>query len=173
MARDGFYLHIEGWEKFDRAVDFDKKPIRRAMHAIGKRVQGRAQLNVSLAGGAHDYPRVRTGALRDAIRYRVSRSGFLTKVMPNMPAGSPDYYPAYLYYGVKRQGKLGRLAPGQGLGQSNRRARGQRQRELDQRRSGPWRIAPRANYIVDALEDETPWIERALSNALRKGLRPK
>ncbi|OQS36673.1 hypothetical protein B0T40_09780 [Chromobacterium haemolyticum] len=153
MANDGFYLHIEGFDQFDR-IDFDKSKVRAGMRRVGKLVTGKAQMNVALARGQGSYPRSRTGRLVHAIQYRVSRSGFMTKVMPNMPSGSSEYYPAFLHYGVRRGAKRGK-------GHKKQVA------------SGPWRIAPRANYIVDALEDSAPKIKQILAAALQRSLRPK
>ncbi|MNR31753.1 hypothetical protein D3C85_1492860 [compost metagenome] len=89
-----------------------------------------------------------------AINFKVSRAGFMVKVVPDMPAGAKDYYPAYLHYGV-RQGVV--------------RRKGHRA----QAKSGQWRIAPRDNYITDALQDSAGKVESVLAKALGRALRPK
>ncbi|MCG9094456.1 hypothetical protein [Laribacter hongkongensis] len=142
-------LHVEGWEAFDKALDFDKRPIRRAMHKLGKLIVGDAQMMLVLGGDDSPYPVRRTGSLARALQYKVSRSGFLVKAAPAMPAGASDYYPAYLHYGVaagKRNGKYGR-------------------------RKVP--LAPRDNYMIDALEGRKDQAHSVLSAALEKGFKYK
>ncbi len=155
------HMHIEGFENFHRD-SFNKKKVRAAFRKAGRLVQDRARLNLSLSGAGSNYPRKITGELRDSIKFRVSRSGFMVKVMPDKTAGMEEYYPAFLHYGVKQGGRLKALAPGQGRGKSNRRRKGQRAEDLAVRKSGDWRIKPRANYIADALEDETSRVQSVL-----------
>ena len=157
------YMHVEGFDNFHRDA-FNKKKLRPAFRKAGRLVEVRSQLNLSLAGGSVNYPRIRKGVLRSSIETKVSRSGFMVKVMPQRVAGMGEhYYPAYLHYGVKAGGRLKKLAPGEGRGKSNRRKAGQRAAELDARRSGTWRIKPRDNYVADALEDEAGRVRAVLS----------
>lgn len=169
---DTLSMHITGFDEFDK-IDFDKTKVRAGFRQAGKEVTARAQMLLALGKGQDGYPTTRTGALLHAINFRVSRSGFMVKVMPDMPAGAKDYYPAYLHYGVRQGARVGRLAPGQGLGRSNRRARGARGEALAARKLTGWRIAPRDNYIVDALQDSAPKVEKILAAALGRALRPK
>lgn len=99
------HVHIEGFDQFHRD-SFDKRKVRAAMRKAGRRVEYRAKLNISLAGAGSNYPRVLRGVLRDSIKTRVSRSGFLVKVMPDKTAAMAEYYPAYLHYGVKQGGRI-------------------------------------------------------------------
>lgn len=165
-------MHIEGFDQFDK-VDFDKRKIRYGFRKAGQIVTAKAQMLLALGKGQDGYPTNRTGALLHAINFRVSRSGFMVKVMPDMPAGAKDYYPAYLHYGVRQGARVTRLAPGQGLGRSNRRARGGRVEALSARRLTGWRIAPRDNYIADALQDSADQVRSVLAAALGRALRPK
>jgi hypothetical protein len=145
MANDaGFYLHVDGYEGFDKSVDFDKKEIRKAMRSIGRLIERRAKRDLSSGGGGARYPVVRTGALRDGIGIKVSRSGFLVRVRPEKTSAMGRwYYPAYLHYGVKRR-------TGAGM-----------------------RVEPRDNYMVDALQAEAGDVESILRVALGSALRIK
>lgn len=164
------YMHIDGFDSFEREV-FNRGQVRAGFRAAGRLVTGRAQMNLALSRGQEGYPNKRTGTLIDAIRFRVSRSGFMVKVMPEKTAGMRDYYPAYLHYGVKKGRRLKVLAPGKGHGVSNRRARGERAHALAARSSGDWRIEPRDNYISDALEDSNPRVRSVLTAAFARALR--
>lgn len=157
------YMHVEGFDNFHRDA-FDKRKLRAAFRKVGRLVEVRSQLNLSLAGGSVNYPRIRKGVLRSSIQTKVSRSGFMVKIMPQRVAGMSAYYPAYLHYGVK-QGARVRGTGGQ------RRKRGERQALIDARRSGAWRIAPRDNYISDALEDEANRVRSVLSAGFAAALR--
>lgn len=163
------HVHIEGFDQFHRDA-FDKRKVRAAMRRAGQLVSGRAKMNLSLAGAGSNYPRKIQGVLRDSVEMKVSRSGFLVKIAPRKTSGMKDFYPAYLHYGVKQGGRLKKLAPGQGVGKSNRRRKGQRQTEIAARKAGDWRIAPRDNYIADALEDEASGVRAVLSAGFRRAL---
>lgn len=163
------YLHIDGFEQFHHDI-FDKKEIKKGMRKAGRLVAGRAQLNIAMARGQGNYPTSRTGRTIDSIKFKVSRAGFLVKVAPRKTSAMADYYPAYLHYGVKEGSQLRPLAPGQGRGKSNRRGKGERAAALAQRASGGWRIAPRANYMEDALQDEKAKVEAILKAAFAAAL---
>lgn len=169
---DGLVMHIKGFDQFDK-IDFDKRKVRYGFRKAGQIVTAKAQMLLALGKGQDGYPNNRTGALLHAINFKVSRAGFMVKVMPDMPAGAKDYYPAYLHYGVRQGARVGRLAPGQGLGRSNRRARGARETALSARKLTGWKIAPRDNYITDALQDSAEKVESVLAKALGRALRPK
>ncbi|MGO4326666.1 hypothetical protein AB4Z48_17710 [Cupriavidus sp. 2TAF22] len=157
MAKSGFYVHVEGFEGFDRSIDFDKKQIRRAMRQAGalvvKDARGRVTKQGASKGGG--YPSRRTGRLAKSIRAKVSRSGFLVRIEPktgkDVPASDP--YFAYLYYGVRRGAT--------------------RRKDHKAQSSGPYRVQPRANYMADALEAQAGPVRNLLSAALAAGLRVK
>jgi len=163
------YIHIEGFEKFEREA-FDKKKIKAAMRKAGKLVRQRAQLNVALSRGQDSYPVNRTGALLDSINFKVSRSGFLVKIAPYKTGAMSEYYPAYLHYGVRLGGRIKKLAPGTGSGKSNRRRKGARAALVAERKSNGWRIEPRANYMSDALQDSSSAVRAILSQAFADAL---
>lgn len=157
------YVHIEGFDNLHRDA-FDKRKVRAAMRKAGRLVANRAQLNLALAGGAANYPRKISGVLRDSIKMRVSRCGFLVKIAPDKTAGMKEYYPAYLHYGVKQGARV------RGTGGA-RRKKGERQALLDTRKTGGWRIKPRENYVADALEDESSRVRAVLSAGFAAALR--
>lgn len=163
------YLHVEGFENFERDA-FDKRKIRAGMRKVGLLIVQRAQMNLVLGKGQDGYPVNRTGSTVESISFKVSRSGFLVRISPTKTSSMEEFYPAYLHYGVKKGRKLGKLAPGQGKGKSNRRARGERAAALAERASGEWRITPRDNYMADALQDSASQVQSILSAAFANAL---
>lgn len=163
------YLHIEGFDKFEREA-FDKTKIRAAMRKVGKLVTQRAQMNLALGKGQEGYPVNRTGATLESIKFKVSRSGFLVRVAPHKSGAMKDFYPAYLHYGVKKGRRVGKLGPGKGKGKTNRRAAGVRAAAVAERAAGEWRITPRDNYMADALQDSSSDIQSILSAAFAAAL---
>ena len=163
------YLHVEGFDNFQRDA-FDKRKIRAGMRKVGLLIVQRAQMNLVLGKGQVGYPVNRTGATVESVTYKVSRSGFLVRISPTKTSAMEEFYPAYLHYGVKKGRKLGKLAPGQGKGKSNRRARGERAAAMAERAAGEWRIKPRDNYMADALQDSASQVQSILSTAFAKAL---
>jgi len=157
------YLHIDGFDDLPKDF-FNRRRIRAGMRKAGRLVAQRAQLALALAKGRNNYPVSRTGTTVDSIQVKLSRSGFLVRVAPQKTSGMPEYYPAYLHYGVKR----GARVRGQGAGK--RRRRGERAQLVAARAAGEWRIAPRANYMADALEDSSDEVKRILSAAFARAL---
>ncbi len=144
------YMHVEGFENFHRE-SFDKKKLRAAFRKAGRLVQNRARL---LAVAGSNYPQKRTGVLRNSIKMRVSRSGFMVKVMPAKTAGMKEYYPAFLHYGVKKKTV----------------SKGKKNARTSNTQTGGWRIKPRSNYMADALEDESGRVRAILSAGLAAAL---
>ena len=163
------YLHVEGFDNFERDA-FDKRKIRAGMRKVGLLIVQRAQMNLVLGKGQDGYPVNRTGATVESVTYKVSRSGFLVRISPTKTSAMEDFYPVYLHYGVKKGRKLGKLAPGQGKGKSNRRARGERAAAMAERAAGEWRIKPRDNYMADALQDSASQVQSILSAAFANAL---
>ena len=163
------YLHVEGFDNFERNA-FDKREIRAGMRKVGLLIAGRAQMNLALGKGQDGYPVNRTGTTVESVTYKVSRSGFLVRISPTKTSAMEEFYPAYLHYGVKKGRKLGKLAPGKGKGKSNRRAAGARAAAVAERAAGEWRIKPRDNYMVDALQDSASQVQSILSAAFANAL---
>ena len=76
----------------------------------------------------------------------------MVRIMPDKSAGMKDYYPAYLHYGV-RSGAV--------------RTRGHRRQED---RGRGWRIAPRKNFMEDALQKSNSRIVAILQSAFASSL---
>jgi hypothetical protein len=136
-------MHIEGFEGFDKKLDFNRSKVRAGMRKAGRLVAGQAKMNLSLARGSDGYPAVKTGALRDSVDFKLSRSGFLVRIAPKKGEGMPAPYHAFLYYGVKAGAR-------------------RRKDHKAQAGGGTWRIKPRKNYMVDALEDKAAEVEAIL-----------
>ena len=171
QGKIGGYLHIEGWETFDREL-FNRRKVRAGFRKAGQIVAAEAKMQLILARGAGGYPVYRTGRLTDSIKAKVSRPGFMVRVSPRMtPAMGEHFYPAYLHYGVRSGAKVKALPKGQGRGKSNRRGRGERQAAVAARRATGWRVAPRANYMVNALEDTAPRVRQVLIRAFTSALK--
>ena len=160
------YLHFEGYDSLPRDI-FDKKKIRAGMRKAGRLVMQRAQMNLALARDDEGYPVNRTGATLHSISFRVSKSGFLVRVAPKKTSAMKEYYPAYLFYGVKRGARLSRLKAGE-KHTTKRRREGIRLREA--RRNNEWLIAPRDNYMADALQDSNSEVQAILSAAFAAAL---
>lgn len=160
------YLHFEGYDSLPRDI-FDKKKIRAGMRKAGRLVMQRAQMNLALARDDEGYPVNRTGATLHSISFRVSKSGFLVRVAPKKTSAMKEYYPAYLFYGVKRGARLSRLKAGE-QHTGKRRRDGIRLREA--RRNNDWLIAPRDNYMADALQDSNSEVQTILSAAFAAAL---
>lgn len=163
------YLHVEGFEDFERDA-FDKKKIRAGMRKAGLLVTQHAQMNLVLGKGQNGYPANRTGETVSSIKFKVSRSGFMVKISPTLTPAMGEFYPAYLYYGVKQGRKPQKLAPGKGIGRKNRRQAGVRARLVAERAAGAWRIQPHDNYMADALQDTSEQVRNILFTAFANAL---
>lgn len=157
------YLHVEGFENFERDA-FDKRKIRAGMRKVGLLVAQKAQMNLALGGGQDGYPTSRTGRTVESINFKVSRSGFLVRISPTKTSAMKDFYPVYLHYGVKKGRRPGKLAPGR------RRRKGERANLIAERAAGEWRIKPRDNYMADALQDSASQVQSILSAAFANAL---
>ena len=127
-------------EGFSR-IDFDRKKIRKTMRLLGREVKKEARrLEARRAiSGAGDYPGRQTGTLWRAIRYRVSKPGFLVRIQPDKtPEMGPAFYPAFLRYGSAKRN-----------------------------------LAPRGNYMTDALEARRATARDAIKRALKDALVPR
>lgn len=127
---------IEGHSR----IDFDKAKVRRALRSLGRDVQKTARRLVArrAISQAGDYPGRQSGELWRGIKYRVSRSGFLVKIMPEKTPTMDAYYPAFLHYGVAKRN-----------------------------------LAPRRNYMTDALASRRSAVRASLRDALADSLVPR
>jgi hypothetical protein len=76
----------------------------------------------------------------------------LVKIEPQKTADMKDFYPAYLWYGVRRGAKRGKS-------------------HKKQEATGAWRIEPRENYMVDALNNSKDAVRSILKQAFAAALR--
>ncbi|WP_033458848.1 hypothetical protein [Bordetella bronchiseptica] len=145
------YMHVTGWDSY-RRLDFKKQEIRKGMRIAGRTVQKAARRRIRKGKAIGDYPAGQTGKLARSIQVKVSRSGFMVRVGPQKtPAMGEDFYPAYLFYGV-----------------TGKRARKDRR---PQAKDGRWRVKPRGNYMVDALEEQTGNVRTGLAAAFEAALK--
>ncbi|MCP1487987.1 hypothetical protein J3D48_004300 [Pseudomonas fluorescens] len=163
------YLHVEGFDDFEREA-FDKRKIRAGMRKAGLLVTQHAQMNLILGKGRQGYPANLTGETVRSIKFKVSRSGFLVRISPTLTPAMREFYPAYLFYGVKQGRRPQKLAPGKGIGRKNRRQAGVRARLVAERAAGEWRIKPHDNYMADALEDTSEQVRSILFAAFADAL---
>lgn len=145
------YLHMEGWDSF-RKLDFKKREIRKGMRLAGRSVQRAARKRIRKGKAQGDYPAGQSGVLSRSIQVKVSRPGFMVRVAPQKtPAMGQHFYPAYLFYGV-----------------TGKKARKDRR---SQAKDGKWRVKPRGNYMVDALEEEAGSVQATLKAAFAAALK--
>jgi len=164
MAKSGIHVDFVQPEE----LVFNRARLRKAFTKIGQ-VHMRDARRLVMGRGRSapgDNPSYRTGKLARSIGYYVpraskSRPGFMVKIAPNQKRGegnraiSGAFYPAFLFYGVRR-----------GATRKKKHHRGA---------SGGsgWKIAPRNNFMVEALERRRAWTRYFLSRELRKSLRPQ
>lgn len=158
-----FQIHekIQGFER----LDFEKKDVRKGMRAIGTLIRKDAREKVAInvlkrtrvrevytGSTVGEYPGKLSGTLRKSITAKISRPGFMVKIWPSPKFFSKgDYYPAFLFYGVTRKAR--------------------RQDHKAQVKTGKWRIAPRGNYMADALKERESDVRKILSDTLYSALK--
>jgi hypothetical protein len=85
----------------------------------------------------------------------------MTRIAPNQRNGqgnrliTGDFYPAFLFYGVRGGAKRRRS--------HHRGASG----------GSGWRLAPRNNFMVETLKRNSPWTRYYLARELRLSLKPE
>lgn len=147
---------------------FNRARMRRAFTKIGQvHMRDARRLVMSRTrSGAGENPSYVTGRLARSIGYYVpraskNRAGLMVRIAPNQKRSEGnrliegDFYPAFLFYGV--------------------RAGAKRKKSHHRGASGGtgWRIAPRNNYMVQVLDNRRPWTKYVLSRELKKALRPQ
>lgn len=164
MAK-GSVLHID-FQQPSHLV-FDRKMVRRAFVAIGQEHLRKSRQLISSRNGsaAGKNPGFRSGLLTQSIGYYVPnaskrRPGFMVRIAPNQKRGKGrtasiigDYYPSFLLYGVRRGAKRGKSHKRGGSGGNG------------------WRIAPRNNFMTEALGNLSPWTRYVLTQVLRRALK--
>ncbi|WP_312292806.1 hypothetical protein [Atlantibacter hermannii] len=158
-------LHVDFLQT--NGLEFNRSRVRRAFVRIGQVHMRDARRLVMKRGRSEpgDNPRYRSGRLARSIGYMVpkassKRPGFMTRIAPNQKNGQGnrmiegDFYPAFLFFGVRKGAK----------------------RERSHRRGGSggngWRIAPRNNFMIQALNKNRDWTRYYLLRELRQSVRP-
>lgn len=160
------YLHIDFPDA--QEISFNRARVRRAFTTIGRDLMKDARRLVvrRAVSRAGENPGFRSGRLAKSIGYVVPRAssrrpGFMVKVAHNMPEGSSrhiagkDFYPAFLYYGVRRGAKRNKSHKAGASG------------------GKPWRIEPRANYLATVVKRRRYMIQRFLFTELKASVRKK
>ena len=160
------FLHVDFQQPAE--MRFNRARVRRAFVTIGQRhMRDARRLVMRRARSAPgENPGYQTGRLARSIGYMVPRAskhrpGFMARIAPNQRNGegnrriTGDFYPAFLFYGVKRGAKRRRS--------HHRGASGGR----------GWRLAPRNNFMVETLEKNRSWTRYFLVRELRKSLKPE
>lgn len=86
-------------------VDFDRSKVRKSMRLIGRDVQKEARRLIARRAISNpgDYPGRHTGRMWRAVKYKVSRSGFMVVVRPDKTDDMSFFYPAVLHYGSEKR----------------------------------------------------------------------
>jgi len=147
------HVTIDGFKE----IDFDSKVVRKAIrHSAGKvRAYARRLIARRAISAAGEFPGKDTGTMQKAIvvrmaRPRGGRGGLWATVQPIKTADMKNFYPAILVAGVKGgpRDKSHRTKPG----------------------NGSWRIAPRENFMIEALAKNEVYIREQLQDSLYNSL---
>lgn len=160
------YLHVDYVQPEE--LVFNRARMRRAFVKIGQVHMRDARRLVMKRGRSKpgENPSYRTGQLARSIGYYVPRAskkrpGLMVKIAPNQKNGEGNrhingaFYPAFLFYGVRRGAKRKK---GHHRGASG---------------GSGWRVEPRNNYMTEVLDKRRSWTRYVLSRELRKSLRPQ
>lgn len=139
-----------------RVMDYDAKVLKKAMRQSANDVRKEARKLISQRAVSHpgDFPGMQTGAMRQAIKTKVSRSGLTAFVTPVKTAKMPVYYPAFVVYGHR--------GPGSETAQSRRTHR---------KREGKKVALPRKNYIYEAALRRQKVFDARMSEALTEAIK--
>lgn len=179
----GIYVHVD----FPGAqtLQFKRPVVRRAFAKIGKEIQKTSRDRVSSHRGSKpgQDPGWESGNMYKSIGFYVPRAtskrpGFMVAISPNQKRGrgmtplqikegphSSGFYPAYLQFGVRRGAKA-QIKKGKG-------GKDVRVKKKGASGGSGWRMAPRANFMTEALKDRKGWAERTLFNALKRAVIPE
>jgi len=160
------FLHVDFVQP--KELVFNRTRMRRAFVRIGQVHMRDARRLVMNRGRSlpGDNPAYQTGRLARSIGYYVPRAsknrpGLMVKIAPNQKNGEGNrhingaFYPAFLFYGVRRGAKRKKSHHAGASGGSD------------------WRIAPRNNFMVEVLDKRRSWTRYVLSRELRTSLRPQ
>jgi len=157
-----------------RNIDFDQRKVRKTITKEAREVRKVARRLVSrrAVSKAGEFPGRQSGELMNSIKVTTSKKYMFAMIMPRKTANMEVFYPEILVRGSKR--RPGKLAEGEGKGRSNRRARGDRVKAMEERsKSGAYIIEPRANYMEAALDSRRAGARAAIQQALQDSLVPR
>lgn len=167
QSSSGAYLHVDFPDAME--IRFNKARVRRAFVEVGRKLlrDSRRRVSRRAISEAGQSPGFQSGDLAKSIGYYVPRPssrrpGFMVKVSHNSKGEgaskdipSEAFYPAYLYYGVRRG------------------ARRTKKHKKGASGGSQWRITPRENYLAKVMMDRSYWIQRTLFLALKASVRPE
>lgn len=137
--------------------DYDRKAIRKAMRKVGSDVRKTARRMVArkAVSSPGEAPGRQSGVLRESIKYKVSRSGYLVSVYPDKTEKMDVFYPAFVVYGHRGPGS-----------ETAKEARSHK------KRVGTKVAEPRANYVVVAASKHRGTFEREMADVLSRSILP-
>jgi hypothetical protein len=136
-------------------IDFEMPIIRKALMKGAQitRKEARRLVSRKAISGSGDFPGRDSGALFRSIKI-ISKGRNWVKVGPAKTAEMGEhFYPAFLSYGVTGKPR--------------------RKDHKAQVKNGTWRIAPRANYMTEALQIKRLEIQAIIREALFHSLKPR
>lgn len=135
-------------------IDFDMRIVRKGLFEAANitRQEARRLVARRAISGAGEYPGLQTGRLMRSIKTFAWGKTWVA-VGPTKTSSMKDFYPAILNYGVT----------------GNKRRKDHRA----QVKGGKWRIAPRRNYMVDALHRKRLAVRNVLMSAMMDALKPR
>lgn len=162
---------------FHKTIDYDSRAMRRALIKGAAEVRKAARRLIArrAISAPGEFPGQSSGTLRRSIGViaKGSKGGWI-KIGVRKTAGMDAFYPAFLFYGVKKMRRIAAAAPGEGVGKSNRRKRGARAALVAERNASTgYIVAPRANYIIAALDSKRDLVKNIVQDALRNALVPR
>lgn len=150
---NGEFLNVKTPDGF-KFFDFELKPIKAGLRAVGKEVAKESKKAVSKKAVSKpgEFPGMQSGQLKKAIKYKVSRSGRSVWVVATRTEAMKDYYPAFVVYGHR--------AP--------------KTDSIDQRgkkRKGKKVAEPRKNYITEIAKNYGKFFEQQMAGAFDEAIK--
>lgn len=147
---DWLNVTIAGHKEIDFVMPIVSKALRKGANLTRK--EARRLVARHAISGAGDFPGSDTGRLKRSIQI-ISSGRNWVKVAPDKTSGMSAFYPAFLLYGVT--------------------GRPRRKDHRAQVKNGKWRIAPRANYMTEALRIRRMDIQNIIRAGLAAALKPR
>lgn len=152
MSSDQF-LNVKTPDGF-KFVDFEIKPLKAGLRAVGKEVakESRKAVSRKAVSKPGEFPGMQSGVLKKAIKYKVSRSGHSVRVVATRSDDMKVYYPAFVVYGHR--------APGtDSLDQAHEKRKGQKVADR------------RKNYITEIAKNYGKFFEQQMGEAFNEAIK--